>query len=113
LEVAGKLAVPVRSYSAAVHYCGDFYGQTGKGETIADAISVRGLIRILKGLPAGWTEVSCHPGLDGDVNSMYRWERDMEVKVLCDPRVREVVVAEGIELCSFSEVVGRWDGESA
>jgi chitin disaccharide deacetylase len=109
LEVARKLSIPVRSCSAAIHYCGDFYGQTGKGEPVAGAISVQGLVRILKGLPAGLTELSCHPGLDGDVDSMYRWERAEEVKALCDPRVREVVAAEGIDLCSFAGLAERPD----
>jgi chitin disaccharide deacetylase len=107
LEVARKLAVPVRSGSAAIHYCGNFYGQTGKGNPVTGAVSAEGLVRILTGLPAGLTELSCHPGLDGDVDSMYRWERAEEVKALCDPRVREYVAAEGIVLCSFADVAGR------
>src|SRR5918998_1744630 len=31
IELARKLAVPLRHCSPAVRYCGDFYGQTGKG----------------------------------------------------------------------------------
>src|SRR5262249_42472856 len=107
LEVANQLSVPLRHCTSEVQYCGDFYGQTGKGDFLPDAISLDELIRTLKALPAGYTELGCHPGLDGDVDSMYCWERAEEVKVLCDPRLREVLAAEEIELCSFAAVAGR------
>jgi predicted glycoside hydrolase/deacetylase ChbG (UPF0249 family) len=104
-EAAAALGVPLR-FSGDVRYCGDFYGQTGKGVPLRAAISVRGLIRILKALPAGVTELACHPGLGGDVGSMYRRERAVEVKTLCDPRARAAVAAEGVRLCSFHDVAG-------
>ena len=107
LGVADRLGVPLRSCTAEVRYCGDFYGQTGKGVFLPENISVEELVRTLQALPPGFTELGCHPGLDGDVDAMYRWERAEEVKVLCDPRVREVLAAEGIELCSFAAVAGR------
>ena len=106
-ELADRLGVPLRSYSAHVNYCGDFYGQTSKGEPLPEAISVTGLSHVLNTLPAGFTELACHPGLDGDVKSMYRWERAEEVKALCDPRIRELIAAEKIELCSFAALAGR------
>jgi chitin disaccharide deacetylase len=107
LTVADRLGVPLRHYTPEVRYCGNFYGQTGKGDVLPKAISFAGLVRTLKALPAGFTELACHPGLDGDVDSMYRWERAKEVQVLCDPRLREVLAAEGIELRSFAAVAGR------
>jgi predicted glycoside hydrolase/deacetylase ChbG (UPF0249 family) len=107
VEAAGALGAPLRFFCPHIRYCGDFYGQTGKGFPLPDAISVAGLIRVLSGLPAGFTELACHPGLGGDVDSMYRAERAEEVQALCDPRIREVVAAEGIELCSFVALAGR------
>jgi chitin disaccharide deacetylase len=83
-------------------YCGDFHGQTATGSPIHHAISVDELIKILASLPSGVTELACHPGLDDGLESTYRTERAEEVKVLCDPRVRLAIVAEGIELCSFA-----------
>jgi predicted glycoside hydrolase/deacetylase ChbG (UPF0249 family) len=109
LAVAEQLGVPLRHHTPGVQYCGDFYGQTGKGDPLPAAISLGGLVRTLKALPAGCTELACHPGLDGDVDSMYRQERAEEVNVLCDPRLREVLAAEGIELLSFADVAGRAD----
>lgn len=102
IEVAGKLAVPLRLCSPEIHYCGDFYGQTAEGSPLPDAISVDGLIKILGALPPGTTELGCHPGEGNDLDTMYSSERAEEVKVLCDPQVRATIVAMGIELRSFS-----------
>ena len=107
-EVARRLSVPLRHYSQSVRYCGDFYGQTGTGLPLPDAISVDSLIRMLTSLPPGVTELACHPGFDDDLGfTPYRGERAEEVRVLCDPRVRATIVAEGIELCSFGDVALR------
>jgi predicted glycoside hydrolase/deacetylase ChbG (UPF0249 family) len=104
IEIARNLAVPLRQWSPGVQYCGDFHGQTTTGLPLHNAISVDALIKILALLPSGVTELACHPGLDDSLESTYRTERAEEVKVLCDPRVRLAIVAEGIELCSFVSV---------
>ena len=101
VKIARRLAVPLRHCSSKVRYCGDFYGQTGAGAPLPDAISVYGLLEILVALPHGVTELGCHPGLGSDLESTYCSERVEEVKALCDPRVREGVVGQGIELCTF------------
>jgi predicted glycoside hydrolase/deacetylase ChbG (UPF0249 family) len=61
------------------------------------------LLQILAALPAGITELGCHPGLGDDVDSMYRSERAHELQALCDPRIRESLTKEGIELRSFRD----------
>ena len=112
-EVAGELAVPLRHYDPRIRYCGDFYGQTGKGQPLPEGISADALIEILAALPAGITELACHPGLDDGLQSTYRSERAVEVGVLCDPRVRATVAAKDIELCSFaSQALRRLDPTS-
>ena len=63
-----------------------------------------GLIDIIKGLPAGVTELACHPGLGDDSGSTYDRERTQEVEILCDPRVREAIEREGVALRSFSDI---------
>lgn len=91
LELANRLAVPLRHFSSAVRYCGKFYGQTSQGSPLPDAISAQCLMEILAALPSGLTELSCHPGEGDDFHSMYSSEREQEVRTLCDPRiVREV-----------------------
>lgn len=99
--VADRLGVPLRHYSPAVRYCGDFYGQDGKGRPYAAAIGVEALLGVLARLSDGVTELACHPALGDDVDAMYRTERAVEVRTLCDPRVRAAVADAGIELVPF------------
>jgi chitin disaccharide deacetylase len=103
-EVARTLGIPLRHCSPTVRYCGDFYGQTATGSPLPHLIASEALINILAALPPGITELGCHPGEDGDLNTMYRIERAQEVKALCDRRVREAVLAQAIELCSFADL---------
>jgi chitin disaccharide deacetylase len=99
-RLAAELGVPLRA--RRIRYEGGFYGQTGKGEPLPDAIGVESLVAILASLPAGWTELGCHPGLGMQAESSYGAEREAEVRALCDPRVRETLDTEGIELRSFA-----------
>ena len=101
-EMAERLGVPLRNCSAAIQYCGGFYGQTDDGLPNHECLSAAGLIGIIKALAPGVTELSCHPGRDTDIDTMYRNERDKEVDVLCDPRVRAAINDLDIELVSFS-----------
>jgi chitin disaccharide deacetylase len=103
-ELARQLGVPLRNQDPRVRYCGDLYGQAPDGETVLNAISVENLIDILIALPVGITELGCHPGEGDDITSEYREEREAEVQVLCDPRVRQAIEREGIVLCSFSDL---------
>jgi hypothetical protein len=88
-----------------VSHCGDFHGQTGRGEPWPEGITVVALLRILAGLPRGFTELGCHPGEDDDFDSPYRLERSTEVSVLCDPRVRVALDRHLVRLTTFHEVV--------
>ena len=100
--VARELSVPLRGFSHQVRHCGDFYGQTGEGEPFPEGISFENLLQILSKLPLGASELGCHPGLDTDLQSVYRAERFREVEVLCDPRIRSALISEKIELCAFN-----------
>jgi chitin disaccharide deacetylase len=104
IELAQRLGVPLRHCSPGITYRGNFYGQTADGTRLPDAISGDGLIQILETLPAGCTELGCHPAAQCDLYTMYRQERLEELKVLCDPRVRAAVMARGVELRSFADV---------
>jgi chitin disaccharide deacetylase len=112
-KIASELSVPVRSASRHVRYCGDFYGQTATGEPLHDAITVESLIQILVELPPGVTELGCHPGKGCHVDTTYRAERERELEVLCDPRVREAMRREGIVLRSFAELGSEIAGQSS
>lgn len=106
VEIARQVGVPLRHFSSKVRYCGDYYGQDQTGQPYPEGIHVEGLIGLLSTLPAGMTELGCHPGDGCDVDSMYQSERAREVETLCDPRVRAALAAERIELCSFHDVFG-------
>jgi hypothetical protein len=103
VDVARKLGVPLRHCSNEIRYCGDFYGQTAESAPLLESIRVENLIQILKSLPVGITELACHPGAGADLDTMYRYERDQEVSVLCDSQVRAAINRLGIKLCSFGE----------
>jgi predicted glycoside hydrolase/deacetylase ChbG (UPF0249 family) len=101
LETARRLSVPLRHFSKRVRHCGDFYGQTAQGAPLPDAISVERLKAILAAIPAGITELGCHPGIGTDLDTMYREERSREVEILCDPRIKEALRTLGISLETF------------
>jgi chitin disaccharide deacetylase len=101
IRLAAALEVPLRGREIA--YEGGFYGQTGKGEPVPDAISVDGLLRVIRSLKPGWTEIGCHPGLGPVGESSYAAEREIEAHTLCDTRVRTELQRLGIELRSFAD----------
>jgi chitin disaccharide deacetylase len=107
LREAQKRGVVLRSVTPEVHYCGGFYGQSDKGYPYHEAITPAGLRATLKKLPAGVTELGCHPATVADVVSMYRTERVTECATLCDAGVRAALAAEGIELRSFANFTAR------
>jgi predicted glycoside hydrolase/deacetylase ChbG (UPF0249 family) len=102
-SLATELGVVLRGHSDLVSYVGDFYGRTAR-DPYPEGITVDRLVDILTGLPPGWSELGCHPGLRDDVESDYLEERSREVETLCHPRVRNAIDALGIELGSFLSV---------
>ena len=103
MQIASELGISLRSRSETIIYCGSFYGQTGEGMPYSEGIAAKNLAELLRGLPIGWTELGCHPGYSDDLDSVYKTEREEEVRVLCSKEIREVLEAEGIELRSFAE----------
>jgi chitin disaccharide deacetylase len=104
LEIGAEMGVPVRFFARHIQYCGQFYGQDGRGEPWLEGISREGLLRLLGSLPPGITELGCHPGWDDDLRTMYCHERRLEVDVLCDPQVAAAIERLGIRCISFTEV---------
>jgi chitin disaccharide deacetylase len=102
LELAAELGVPLR-HESAVRYCGDFYGQTDEGEPLPGALEPKRLEALLRALPAGATELCCHPGYAFGLASAYASEREEELRALCSPRLRPLLEEERIALVSFAE----------
>lgn len=107
-EQAHALSVPARGLDHRVNHCGNFYGQSGTGAPLAELISVEGLLGVLDRLPAGLTELGCHPAAGPVPGSVYDEERRVELDALTDPRVRDHLRNRGIELVSFHDVAGPW-----
>lgn len=101
LELARQLGVPVRECTPGIGYCGDFYGQTGEGEALHDALSVEALKTVLRSLHGPVTELGCHPGYSHSLASTYSRERELELETLRAPAVRNTLDALSIQLCSF------------
>jgi predicted glycoside hydrolase/deacetylase ChbG (UPF0249 family) len=102
-ELANTLGVPLRGLDPRVRYVGNFYGQSTPGRSRPALISTRALLKIIRQLRPGFTELGCHPGHANDLQSMYREERQTEVETLCDPCVRSALTEMGIQLCSFHD----------
>jgi chitin disaccharide deacetylase len=104
LQAGERLGIPVRWFTPGIAYSGAFYGQDSKGEPLPDAITVEALVDVIETLPAGVTELACHPAAELDHDSAYGEERIKEVETLRDPRVRAAIDRCGIALRSFAEL---------
>lgn len=102
-KIARKLGVPLRHFSP-IAYRGEFYGQSDRGESFPELVGVDALLRILDDIPTGATELSCHPGYAAGLQSIYRRERELELKTLCDARVREFIARSDLRLCSMRQL---------
>ena len=101
LAMARALGVPLRHFNEAIAYCGDFYGQTDTGDPYPAGVSVDSLRALIDRLPPGATELACHPGYATDLDTLYRDQREQELRGLCDVSVREAIRKGRIQLCSF------------
>jgi len=110
VETGARLGVPVRECTPRIQYRGDFYGQSGRGEPVPQAITVDALLGLLGSLPNGVTELGCHPATEAEEGSSYSSERPLELEALCDSRVRAAVREGGIELRSFATLAGASPG---
>ncbi len=72
-----------------------FFGQ--------EAVTLDYLLHLIRTLPAGTSELMCHPGYDDPAlaPSTYRHERETELALLTHPTVHRYVNEAGIELVTF------------
>jgi chitin disaccharide deacetylase len=101
LEAGERYGVPVRGFSD-VFYVGRFYGQPEFRKTDLSFIAVETLISLLRSLRPGLSEVSCHPGhLETRPDAFYNCEREVELEVLTDPRVKTALADAGLRQISY------------
>jgi adenylyl-sulfate kinase len=103
-EIGHELGVPVRHLTEGIRYLGEFYGQSDKGDPHPETVTLSSLVGLIRRLRPGVTEMSCHPALSVDFDSVYARERVLELETLCDPELRRVLEDEGIALRSFAEL---------
>jgi chitin disaccharide deacetylase len=103
LRAGERLGIPVRGFTSGIAYSGAFYGQDA-GTPLPGAITVEALVDVIETLPAGVTELACHPAAELDHDSDYGEERIREVETLCDPRVRAAIDRCGVDLRSFADL---------
>lgn len=101
---AKELRVPLRHHGGA-RYCGAFYGQGRDGTPMPEAIGPDRLACLISEVPAGATELCCHPATHVEAGMAYGPERVRELQSLCDPRVRHAVARAGLRLCTFAEAL--------
>jgi predicted glycoside hydrolase/deacetylase ChbG (UPF0249 family) len=104
-EAAAEWGLHLRD-AAPVTYKGGFYAQWEYGVGNPDKVSLEALERILRNeIPEGVFEMCVHPGyVDPDFSSVYHDEREWELRTLCDPRVREILQEEGIQLIGYRDL---------
>lgn len=101
---AKELRVPLRHHGR-VRYCGSFYGHGHGATPLPDAITPEHLIALIEGLPAGATEICCHPAAAVGAGLSYGPERLRELAALCDPRVSDAASRLGVALCTFRQAL--------
>ena len=91
-----------RLEASGVRHADNFFGLPETGMLSADA-----LLRIIRYLPDGTSEIMCHPGLPDNalakkINWGYGWE--LELDAVTDERVRKLVKERSIELINFGQL---------
>ena len=85
--------------ATADYFCG--IAQTGE-------LTREGLLRLLKHLPEGTTELMCHPGyVDealGKTSTRLQASRQTELEILTDTGIRNLVASQGIRLIDYGFV---------
>jgi predicted glycoside hydrolase/deacetylase ChbG (UPF0249 family) len=109
LRSSEELRVPLRGCDRSIKYCGEFYGQTAEGQPFPTNISSSHLIETLHRIEPGWTELGCHPGYAGGLDSVYATEREEELRILRRAEIRAALERESIRLCSFQNFLNSRD----
>jgi chitin disaccharide deacetylase len=95
------LGVPLR-FAGQPRYIGGFYAHTRPGVSNVRFVSPEYLIHVVANEAfEGFNELGCHPALQGDFDSSYRYEREVELATLTEPGLREELDQLGVQLASF------------
>lgn len=101
-RAAAGLGIGVRGRGSRVRYR-SLYGQDENGRPLLDAIQAAAYVAFIGDLEPGVTELCCHPGHAGGLESDYATERETELRSLCDPAVRAAVAEGSVRLITWAE----------
>jgi predicted glycoside hydrolase/deacetylase ChbG (UPF0249 family) len=108
LGAAGELGVPVRALTSEMGAEIRGRGLSASDRAVGDVgpaayWTTESLQEFIQEIEEGVTELMCHPGFADEALSVssYNTQREGELRALCDPEVRAVLVAAGIELISY------------
>lgn len=111
LDLAERLAIPLRALTPelAQRIRGRHLPAVDQavGDVGPDAFwQPARLIDFLRRLPPGVTELMCHPGYaDGALSaSSYCVQREVELRALCDPRVKDALKAAGVRCIAYGDL---------
>lgn len=89
--------IPIRN---SVNFIDLFFGQHSK-----ELPSEEKLIKILRELPEGISEIMFHPGIvSPDLESSYKKERELELRALVSPKVKREIEKLNIQLINWKQV---------
>ena len=91
-----------RALAAGLRVPEHFFGMLAGGQLNEIALQ-----NILQQLPAGTSEIMCHPGRpDAALARQYSWDYHWsdELAALCAPRIRRIIQENGVRLISFREL---------
>jgi predicted glycoside hydrolase/deacetylase ChbG (UPF0249 family) len=104
VKLAEQLGVPLRHDGKAA-YIGGFWAHWQPGVTELRYVSRRFLLELIANeAREGFTELACHPArVIGDFDSSYLTEREVELKTLTSPGLRDEIAEAGVRLVSFRD----------
>jgi predicted glycoside hydrolase/deacetylase ChbG (UPF0249 family) len=108
MDLAVAAGIPLRSQDGGFRQGLRRHGVRTPDHFLGDAVAepywtAERLLDTLAGLPAGVSELMCHPGHYDEAlaYSRYGRQREVELAALCDPEVRATVARLGIALAHF------------
>ena len=102
--LVAPLGLPLR-HDGRVAYIGGFYAQWEPGVTELRYVSRGFLVEVVQNEALhGFAELGCHPGrIIGDFSSSYLHEREVELRTLTEPGLRQELDGIGIRLVSYRD----------
>lgn len=101
--------IPIRSMGFAKFIDSFFgFGSSSHGIPRRGNVSVNSLVKAINETEEGFNEIMCHPGYSDNLLkklTSYNIFREIELKSLTNPKVKEHINKKGIELCNWTKVL--------